>query len=210
MRRDGLTLLELLTVIAIMVLLLALLLPVLRFSRYRAHDATCINNMRQILAAITMYRNDHHSEFPKRLNKVLSYVKSDAIFHCPADREGGIPVTQVVERIPQLSYYYVGIHTRVREFLTYAPPIDPNHGVIACVWHPISNLEESFPFFAPFVRRGLVDGSVHTVRKRKPTLEELDPRQPINEGGNPCFNGWILFTNAPCPAEYCRRPDCFD
>ncbi|RMH07047.1 MAG: type II secretion system protein [Armatimonadetes bacterium] len=210
MTQKALTLLELLTVIAILLLVAALSLPALRAARYRGHDAVCISNMRQILMAVGMYRSDYHQEFPKMLNRVLPYVRTQTIFHCPVDKEGGIAVTKEIERIPQLSYYYVGMYTLFPEFLTYAPPLDPNHGVIACVWHPISNWNSWSPFTAPFVRRGLLDGSVQTVRKRKPTPDELDPREPDNEAGNGCFNGWILFTNAPCPLEYCRHPDCFD
>lgn len=209
MKQKGLTLLELLTVTAILLLLAVLLLPFLRAARYRGHDAACIGNMRQILMALAMYRNDYEQKYPMLLNRTLPYIKSREIFRCPADREGGIPVTQQVEHIPGLSYYYIATSTRLHEFLTYAAPRDSNHGVIACVWHPISNLEERFPYFAPFVRRGLVDGSVQTVRKREPTPEELSPHNP-DPLGNGCFNGWILFTNAVCPPEYCRQPDCFD
>lgn len=206
----GLTLLELLVVIAVLLLLAALLLPSLRTARYRGDDAVCISNMRQILMAISMYRNNYHQQFQRRLNRILPYVRTRTIFHCPAEQEGGVPVTREIEDIPQLSYYYIGTYTRLPEFLSCAPPLDPNRGVIAHVLHPISNLDHPFPSSAPFVRRGLLDDSVLTVRKRKPTPDERSPRYPDAEAGNGCFNGWILFTNALCPPDYCRQPDCFE
>lgn len=212
--RWGLTLLELLVTILIIVIIISLLLPVFRSARYRAKDTVCISNMRQILSAIAMYRADYHNEFPKKLNLTLPYTNTLTIYHCPVDQQGGISVIQEVEGIPKLSYGYFEYFTE-SNFIEVASGLDPNHGILVCVWHPMSNLEyaslhRTAPFLAPFVRRGLVDGSVRTVRKRSPSPDELDPNDRNNPGGNGCFNGWILFTDAPCPAAYCQNPDCLD
>ena len=59
----GFTLVELLVVIAIIGLLVAMLLPAVQLARDAARRTSCVNNLRQIGAAIQMYHNNH-SSFP--------------------------------------------------------------------------------------------------------------------------------------------------
>lgn len=61
--RRGFTLVELLVVIGIVALLLAVLLPTLSRARQAARKTLCANNLRQFVAADTMYLNDH-GRFP--------------------------------------------------------------------------------------------------------------------------------------------------
>jgi prepilin-type N-terminal cleavage/methylation domain-containing protein/prepilin-type processing-associated H-X9-DG protein len=58
-RWAGFTLIELLVVVAIIAILAAMLLPALAGARRRAASAACMNNLRQIFSAATMYAGDN-------------------------------------------------------------------------------------------------------------------------------------------------------
>ena len=111
--RNGFTLIELLTVIAIIAILAGLLFPVFAAARGKAREITCVSNLRQIGLAIKMYTQDYDelypwavdptdkytpgiwSPFPQFqaeipfmpfMHEVLQpYIKSQELFHCPAD-----------------------------------------------------------------------------------------------------------------------------
>lgn len=63
-RGRGLTVLELLVVVLIIMLLVALLLPVISASRNRARTTVCMSNMRQLVSALLMYRQDNGRSRP--------------------------------------------------------------------------------------------------------------------------------------------------
>ena len=112
-RRRGFTLLELLTVIATIAILAALLLPVLGKAKIKAQRTTCLSNLRQLGVAWMMYADDNHGFLPEsypfnnpdvwvqgdmtkadeagnadliRAGKLFPYNDSVAIYHCPADQ----------------------------------------------------------------------------------------------------------------------------
>lgn len=91
----GFTLVELMVVIAIIAILMALLMPAISRAKAKANQTSCLNNMRQLTLAATMYASDHDEEFPARRiptnawpHKLKPYYVNWQIIACPSDRFG--------------------------------------------------------------------------------------------------------------------------
>lgn len=65
----GFTLIELLTVIAIIGILAAIIIPTVGKVRQSAHSARCISNLRQIGSAIALYLPDNKNRLPVSVNR---------------------------------------------------------------------------------------------------------------------------------------------
>lgn len=95
------TLVELLTVLAVIGVLAALLFPVLSRAKARAGRALCVNNLKQVNAAVRMYCDDHGDTLPDTNFVALDYKPlvqgylglsgrawtNGGVFWCPASEQ---------------------------------------------------------------------------------------------------------------------------
>jgi prepilin-type N-terminal cleavage/methylation domain-containing protein len=88
----GFSLVELLTVIGIIALLLALLMPALSEARRNAQAVQCASNMRQLTTAMVSYATEFKRQVPAQyrgVQDVLVQQGSDRPARPRADRVGG-------------------------------------------------------------------------------------------------------------------------
>jgi prepilin-type N-terminal cleavage/methylation domain-containing protein len=104
--RGGFTLIELLCAIGIIALLATLLVPVSQRIFVRADALRCMNNLRQIGMAVSMYASDNNDEIPRietnpeqkvysedanakgMLETLRKYGVTEQVVQCPADLKG--------------------------------------------------------------------------------------------------------------------------
>ncbi len=135
----GVTLVELLVVIAVVAVLAGLLIPVGSQVRHRADDAACLSNLRQIGLGIAAYGQDHGDTLPGPLNmgqyafyddrSQLSWIlreyldvnesgtkkrRSD-VFTCPAAR-------RVMRRLDDAPSFLVNIYAPFADGAETRPP----------------------------------------------------------------------------------------
>jgi prepilin-type N-terminal cleavage/methylation domain-containing protein/prepilin-type processing-associated H-X9-DG protein len=110
--RGGFTLIELLVVIAIIAILASLLLPAISRAKLKAHNLTCVNQLRQLGLAVRTFAEDNDQHLPAaellpslptdaaqplpricdvlgpELGKAAGGTNTSPVFHCPGDQAG--------------------------------------------------------------------------------------------------------------------------
>ena len=80
---QGFTLIELLVVIAIIAILAAILFPVFAKAREKARQTSCMNNQRQIAAALLLYAQDNDEMLPDAATAWQKMGLPAQVFVCP-------------------------------------------------------------------------------------------------------------------------------
>ena len=225
-KQRGFTLLELLVVIAIIGLLVALSLPIVHSVRERAHRTACISNLRQLVAAAHMYRQDYGDWAPTLLLH-LPYIKDERIFSCPRDttKRGASWLFEAQARFRSFppprytppvrtSYFYLMHHYHPELFRPdepcYKHPVpcilkSPNYGLIVCSLHnrlgqlscTPSDIEDGYALYACVP---------NLLRARIDGSVEW-AQVPFRYLGQPVHTGvrdiWRIYTGLPCTPEVC-------
>lgn len=211
-RQVGITLIEIMVVVAIILFIIALLLPIFSSVRAKARQSNCASNLRQIYVAWKIYLEDSNG-YPPSLS--LLVTKSNAgVFSCPADPWQGFNVGISAMSGHPVSYFYPGFELqdlRKREQLEKA---DANHGIVFCVLHsaydynkiedrynrfmnsPLLYANSTFPYppaFDGILLRLRIDGHVQFA-KVFPRCYKLQSGVTLIE-----IHPWYLLTDStPC------------
>lgn len=102
MTQQGLTMLEILVVMAILAVLAGILIPTMERVKLAARSNQCVAKLREIGIGLSNYFVDHGTTFPTMVaaresknddvpaidTVLLPYVKDEFLFQCPGDHEG--------------------------------------------------------------------------------------------------------------------------
>jgi prepilin-type N-terminal cleavage/methylation domain-containing protein/prepilin-type processing-associated H-X9-DG protein len=124
-KRKGFALIELLTVIAIIAILAAILFPVFATVRETARRTSCMSNMRQLGIAALAYAQDNDEQLPSAYSvgwmagwctdftwrqRILPYVKNTDIYACPSGKRARGLKCWNGATIPYLGHYGANVY----------------------------------------------------------------------------------------------------
>lgn len=98
------TLIELLTVIAIIGILAGIILPAVQKAREKGRQAHCKNNLHEFSLAVEMYRNDHDRRMPPWLSALHpQYMSRQESYLCMSDSTHGFDGSRPAEMPDQFA-----------------------------------------------------------------------------------------------------------
>lgn len=194
----GISMIEILIVIAIIALLAALLFPVIIRAKSYSKTVPCESNLHQLSVAWHTYLGQYDDQRPKDIVSLMAVVPSiKKIMICPMDttRHGNEGV--YYEYKFKESYYYL---QDIRGMVAKMDAVDPNHGIFVCYAHG-TPVRFSSPEADPSTNwygltlRLLIDGSVQHAQVPMfcgPTGSHMVGKQI-----------WASYTDVPCKGEMC-------
>ena len=159
------TLLEILTVIAIIAVIIAIAFPVISKARFKAYQPICVSNMRQVSMALNMYRQDydgaesgnHYTQLGlpefgaplsenhianKRIYNLFAsqYVKDRRVLLCPTEGQNylkfpGYPSTYIFYSNYIIRYGWLGSDKYIEKQLNFAEKYSSDPTFPALVCH---------------------------------------------------------------------------
>ncbi|MEY2409856.1 MAG: hypothetical protein QOF48_2526 [Verrucomicrobiota bacterium] len=105
-RHPGFTLIELLVVVAIIAILAAMLLPALSNAKEAAKRITCINHLKQLALAGSMYADENEGQYPSRqapfwMTRLQPYYQDMRVLVCPSDPQAPALTTNAPDTAPR-------------------------------------------------------------------------------------------------------------
>lgn len=133
--RRAFTLIEMLTVFAIVALIAVILFPLFATVRERGRRTVCQSNLKQIAMAVQEYVQDNSQTYPLGGNwhlGVYPYLKSGQVYRCPSDQNEDFSTDQVVTGPPNSPESYSPVDYRynwhrLNDVQTFALPLPPDN-----------------------------------------------------------------------------------
>lgn len=120
--KAGVTVMELLLVLAIFLVMAVVLTPFVRVTKTWARRIECADNLRRINLGLQLYANAHDGAYPAELGTLYpAYVTNAKAFDCPASKHIGTPAHPDFE-------YNAGLNRRSPGTAVVAQDQDGNHG----------------------------------------------------------------------------------
>lgn len=104
-------------------ILAGLMLPALSNAKSRAHQITCVNNLKQLGLACRIYSVDHDEKYPKSWDEIRAEISTPAVLVCPSLADRG-SIRTFEQALAASNYAYLGAgasETNVQQVIAVCP-----------------------------------------------------------------------------------------